>query len=59
MSLLPKRNLLSKVVGFTGKKFTLVQFALHKYVQNVVHRFVAPKNLNKADSIAYLEQLSV
>jgi hypothetical protein len=55
---LPKRNVLIKVVGFTGKKFALVQFALYKYVQNVVHSFIAPKNLHKADTVAYLERLS-
>jgi hypothetical protein len=38
---LPKRNLLNKVVGFTGKKFTLAQFALYTYAQNVVCGFVA------------------
>jgi hypothetical protein len=55
---LPKRNLLNKVVGFTGKKFTLAQFATYTYAQNVVHSFIAPKNLHKADAVAYLERLS-
>jgi hypothetical protein len=53
-----KRNVLNKVVGFTGMKFTLVQFTLNTYAQNVVHSFFAPKNLNKDDSVAYLERLS-
>jgi hypothetical protein len=55
---LPKRNLLNKVVGFTGKKFTLAQFATYTYAQNVVHSFIAPKNLHKADAVACLERLS-
>jgi hypothetical protein len=55
---LPKRNVLNKVVGFTGKKFALVQFALYTYAQNVVHGFVAPKNLYKSDAVAYLKRLS-
>jgi hypothetical protein len=55
---LPKRNLLNKVVGFTGKKFTLAQFATYTYAQNVVHSFVAPKNLHKADAVANLERMS-
>jgi hypothetical protein len=55
---LPKRNLLNKVVGFTGKKFTLAQFALDTYAQNVVRSFVAPKTSNEANSVAYLKRLS-
>jgi hypothetical protein len=55
---LPKRNVLNKVVGFTGKKFALVQFALYTYAQNVVQCFIAPKNLHKVDAVAYLERLS-
>jgi len=55
---LPKRNVLNKVVGFTGKKFALVQFALYTYAQNVVHGFVAPKTSNEIDSVAHLKRQS-
>jgi hypothetical protein len=55
---LPKRNVLNKVVGFTGNKFTLLQFALYTYAQNVVQSFAASKNLHKADADAYLKRLS-
>jgi hypothetical protein len=55
---LPKRNVLNKVVGFTGKKFALVQFALCTYAQNVVHGFVAPKNLYEFDAVVNVKRLS-
>jgi hypothetical protein len=52
-----KRNVLNKVVGFTGKKFALVQFALYTYAQNVVHSFVAPKTSNESDFVSHLKRL--
>jgi hypothetical protein len=38
--------------------FALARSTTYTYAQNVVHSFIAPKNLHKADAVAYLERLS-